>query len=145
MNLQTIKVVIYCCLSTVIWWKSGAQVFLPHPPWIGLRSQQSNRGRYYGSWYSPKYLWHPYYKGLYRQTGMWCLKPNLVFRLCLEQPKWYPKTYKLKPLLIPKLIGRSKAILYTLWLASVSPVSVLFDYHIDPTQMNKKLETKTFH
>ena len=30
LNLQTIKVVIYCCLPTVIvWWKSGAQVFLP--------------------------------------------------------------------------------------------------------------------
>ena len=35
LNLQTIKVVIYCCLPTVIWWKSRAQVILP-PPWIGL-------------------------------------------------------------------------------------------------------------
>ena len=27
--LQTIKVEIYCCLPTLIWWKSGAEVFLP--------------------------------------------------------------------------------------------------------------------
>ena len=38
MKLQTIKVVIYCYLPTVIWWKSGAQAFLP-PPWIGLNSE----------------------------------------------------------------------------------------------------------
>ena len=32
LNLQTIGVLIYLCLPTVIWWKSGAQVFLPPPP-----------------------------------------------------------------------------------------------------------------
>ena len=36
MSLQTIKVVVYCCLPTVIWWKNEAQVFLPPPLWIGL-------------------------------------------------------------------------------------------------------------
>ena len=29
MNSQTIKVVIYCCLPTVIWWKSGARAYPP--------------------------------------------------------------------------------------------------------------------
>ena len=31
LKLQTIKVVIYCYLPTVIWWKSWAQAFLPLP------------------------------------------------------------------------------------------------------------------
>ena len=34
--VKTTKVVIYCCLPTVIWRKSGAQRFCP--PWIGLRA-----------------------------------------------------------------------------------------------------------
>ena len=44
LSLQTIKVVIYCCLPTVIWWKSGAQVFLPPPPGIvfGVPSKETN-------------------------------------------------------------------------------------------------------
>ena len=31
LSLQTIKIVIYCCLPTGILWKSGAQAFLPPP------------------------------------------------------------------------------------------------------------------
>ena len=34
MNLQIIKVVIYCYLLTAIWWISGAQVFLPPLNWV---------------------------------------------------------------------------------------------------------------